>query len=92
MLKSSKLEGEVIRTSVEMVHISYRAMIPRIVSFVGRLIRTAPFRKVMSSERLRQKKKVFFQKTDFYNCRAVTCGQILCVNLSDEPEAVNDAL
>jgi hypothetical protein len=29
---------------------------------------------------------------DFYNCRAVACGHILCVNLSDDPKAVYDAL
>ena len=48
ILKSNKLEGQVLRTSVEMVHMTYRAMVPRILSFLGRLIRTAPFRKVTS--------------------------------------------
>jgi hypothetical protein len=32
------------------------------------------------------------QKTDFYNCRPVACGHIVCANLSDGPKAVYDDL
>ena len=78
-----------------MVNMTYRVMAPCILSFLGRLIRTASFtfRNVTSIWEAKTNKNFFFlQKTDFYNCRPVGCGHIVCANLSDDPKAVYDDL